>query len=107
MVEIVLKVLYVLVCFFLIGVGPDRRLTIQTRNFPRCMGLGTGPGGTLWMSSLYQLWRFENFLDPGQTRNGHDAVFAPVTGHSTGDIDIQLWEKGKLNSMPSAPQAPR
>lgn len=73
---------------FLVGVGPDRRLTIQTRNFPRCMGLGTGPGGTLWMSSLFQLWRFENFLEPGQKRNGHDAVMVPVAGFSTGDIDI-------------------
>lgn len=73
---------------FLIGTGADRRLTIQTRSFPRCMGLGTGPGGTLWMSSLSQLWRFENFLDPGQSREGHDAVLVPVTAHSTGDIDI-------------------
>lgn len=73
---------------FLIGTGPDGRLSIQTRSFPRCMGLGTGPGGTLWMSSLFQLWRFENYLDPGQKRNDNDAVFVPVTGHSTGDVDI-------------------
>jgi len=26
---------------------------------------------------------------------------------STGDIDIQLWDTGKLNSMPNAAQAPR
>jgi hypothetical protein len=52
------------------------------------MGLGTGPEGTLWMSSLYQLWRFENFLEPGATRDGHDAVYVPVTGHTTGDVGI-------------------
>src|SRR5687768_3078860 len=41
---------------FLIGLRPDGRLSIFERSFPRCMGLGSGPGGTIWMSSLYQLW---------------------------------------------------
>jgi uncharacterized protein (TIGR03032 family) len=73
---------------FLIGLQPDGRLSIFERSFPRCMGLGTGPGGTLWMSSLYQLWRFENFLDPGTARDGYDTLYVPVTGYTTGDIDI-------------------
>ncbi|MFO1209148.1 MAG: TIGR03032 family protein [Amaricoccus sp.] len=73
---------------FLIGTKPDGRLSVFERSFPRCMGLGTGPGGTLWMSSLYQLWRLENFLDPGEAKDGYDAVYVPVNGHTTGDIDI-------------------
>jgi uncharacterized protein (TIGR03032 family) len=73
---------------FLIGVQPDGRLSVFERSFPRCMGLGVGSDGTLWMSSLYQLWRFENFLDRGEEKGGHDAVYVPVTGHTTGDIDI-------------------
>jgi uncharacterized protein (TIGR03032 family) len=52
------------------------------------MGLGLGPGGALWMSSLCQLWRFENFLDPGTDRDGYDALYVPVAGHTTGDVDI-------------------
>jgi uncharacterized protein (TIGR03032 family) len=40
------------------------------------------------MSSIHQLWRFENFLDKGETRDGYDALYVPVTGHTTGDIDI-------------------
>jgi len=51
------------------------------------MGLGVR-GRKLWMSSLYQLWRFEDFLDPGHKNDGYDAVFAPVTGQTTGDVDI-------------------
>ena len=39
------------------------------------------------MSSRYQLWRFENFLDPGEKRDDFDALYVPVTGHTTGDID--------------------
>jgi uncharacterized protein (TIGR03032 family) len=73
---------------FLIGLKPDGRLSIFERTFSRCMGLGRGADGGLWMSSLYQLWRFENFLDPGSTKDGYDAVYVPVTGHTTGDIDI-------------------
>jgi uncharacterized protein (TIGR03032 family) len=73
---------------FLIGLRPDGRLSIFERTFPRSMGLGVGPGGTIWMSSLYQLWRFENFLDPGATKDGYDALYVPVAGHTTGDIDI-------------------
>ncbi len=73
---------------FLIGVKPDGGLSIYERSFSRCMGLGTGPGGALWMASLHQLWRFENFLEPGETRDGFDALYVPVVGHTTGDIDI-------------------
>ena len=50
---------------FLIGLKPDRRLSVFERTFNRCMGLA-GHGQTLWMSSLYQLWRFENALAPSE-----------------------------------------
>lgn len=78
---------------FMIGINPETgRLSVYERSFPRCMGFGVQQEGertTLWMSSLYQLWRFENFLDPGQkTPDGYDAVFVPVEGRTTGDIDI-------------------
>lgn len=43
---------------------------------------------TLYVSSLYQLWRFENALEPGQTYNGYDRVFVPQVGYVTGDLDI-------------------
>ncbi|HEU0223415.1 MAG TPA: TIGR03032 family protein [Paracoccaceae bacterium] len=72
---------------FLIGMRPDGRLSIFERTFERSMGLAASRD-TLWMSSLYQLWRFENFLDPGEAHEGHDAVYVPVAGHTTGDIDV-------------------
>ena len=73
---------------FLIGTRPDGRLSIFERSFPRSMGFGRGPDGALWLSSLFQLWRFENFLDPGTTQDGYDALYVPVSGHTTGDVDI-------------------
>ncbi|MEZ6191737.1 MAG: TIGR03032 family protein [Phycisphaerales bacterium] len=72
---------------FLIGLRPDGRLSIFERTFNRCMGLW-GDGQTLWMSSLYQLWRFENALTPGQEANGHDRLYIPKVGYTTGDLDI-------------------
>jgi len=61
----------------LIGAQPDGRLALAERTFNRCMGLA-GDRGTLYMSTLYQLWRFENALPPGgQTADGHDCMFVP------------------------------
>lgn len=72
---------------FMIGTKPDGSLSVFERTFERSMGLGVGDG-RLWASTLYQMWRFENFLDPGTSKDGYDAMFVPVAGHTTGDIDV-------------------
>ncbi len=72
---------------FLIGSQPDGRLSIFERTFNRCMGLCVAGSG-FYMSSLFQLWRFENILDPGQTHNGYDRAYVPIVGYTTGDLDI-------------------
>lgn len=75
---------------FLIGLQPDGRLSVFERTFNRCLGLWSN-GQTLWMSSLYQLWRFENVLEAGQIANGYDRLYAPKVGYVTGDLDIHTW----------------
>jgi uncharacterized protein (TIGR03032 family) len=72
---------------FLIGRSPQGRLSIFERTFNRCMGLA-GDGQTLWMSTLYQLWRLENTLPPGQVADGYDRLYIPRTAYTTGDLDI-------------------
>lgn len=72
---------------FLIGLKPDGRLSVFERTFNRCLGLWSN-GQTIWMSSLYQLWRFENSLEPGQHVDGFDRLFVPQVGYTTGDLDI-------------------
>lgn len=72
---------------FLVGVQPNGRLSIFERTFNRCMGMW-GDGQTLIMSTLYQLWRFENCLEPGQTHNGYDRLYVPRVAWTTGDIDV-------------------
>ncbi|MBW4683092.1 MAG: TIGR03032 family protein [Microcoleus vaginatus WJT46-NPBG5] len=71
---------------FLIGLQPNGRLSIFERTFNRAMGLYATPD-RLYMSSLYQLWRFENALDAGQIHQGYDRLYVPQIGYTTGDID--------------------
>lgn len=72
---------------FLLGLQPGGRLALFERTFNRCMGLCAHPTG-LWMSTLYQLWRFENVLAPGQEHEGHDRLYVPMASHTTGDLDV-------------------
>src|SRR5262245_1116575 len=72
---------------FLIGLSAPDRLSIFERTFNRCMGLAADPQ-TLWMSSLYQLWRLENTLDPGALHDGYDRLYVPQAGYTTGDLDV-------------------
>jgi uncharacterized protein (TIGR03032 family) len=72
---------------FFIGLQPSGRLSVFERSFNRSMGLWSD-GQSLWMSTLYQLWRFENALGPGETNDGYDRMFVPQVAYTTGDIDI-------------------
>ena len=71
----------------LFGRKTDGELAVFERNFSRCMGLW-GDGQTLWLSSLYQLWRLENMLRPGEIYQGHDRLYVPKVGYTTGDLDV-------------------
>ncbi|MCA9635356.1 MAG: TIGR03032 family protein [Myxococcales bacterium] len=72
---------------FLIGRQEGGRLSLFERTFNRCMGLWAG-GGELWMSSLFQLWRFADALAPGATHQGYDRVYVPQVAYTTGDLDV-------------------
>jgi uncharacterized protein (TIGR03032 family) len=72
---------------YFIGLKPDNQLSVFERSFNRCMGLCTTLNG-LYMSSLYQVWRFENVFEPGQQQDGYDRLYVPQVGYTTGDIDI-------------------
>ena len=72
---------------FLLGRKADGQLSVFERTFNRCLGLWAD-GQTLWMNSLYQLWRFENALRPGGQHQGHDRLYVPRAGFTTGDLDV-------------------
>lgn len=55
---------------------------------------------TLYVSSLHQLWRFENSLEQGQNYQGYDRLYVPQLGYTTGDLDIHdiaLDGDGQIN----------
>ena len=72
---------------FFIGLQPSGKLSVFERTFERCMGLCIHDN-SLWLSTLYQLWRFENALEPGQQYQGYDALYVPQMSYVTGDLDI-------------------
>lgn len=72
---------------FLIGLRPDGRLSIFERTLARCMGM-VAAGNSLYISTLYQIWRFENAVPAGKSSDGYDRVFVPQMSYVTGDLDI-------------------
>jgi len=72
---------------FLIGIREDGRLSVFERTFSRCMGLW-GDAQTLYLGTLYQLWRFENALEPGERYGGYDRLYVPRLAWTTGDVDV-------------------
>jgi len=74
---------------FFVGLRPEGTLAVFERTVDRCMGLCASRGGQdLWLGSRYQLWRFANVLRPGGDYQGHDRLYVPRVGHTTGDLDV-------------------
>ncbi len=72
---------------FLLGLKNKSELSVFERTFNRCMGLCPTENG-FFLSSLHQVWRFENTFKRGEQQNGHDRLYVPQVGYTTGDIDI-------------------
>lgn len=73
---------------YLLGADPQSRLSFHERIYQRAMGI-VGDGQRLFMGGLYQIWRFENILNPGQVANEmFDKCYVPRSALYTGAIDI-------------------
>ena len=73
---------------FLVGAHPNGTVSFNQQNFQRAMGV-SWQNGRLYLGSLFQLWRLENMLRPGELGNqAFDAVLVPRNAQTTGDIDI-------------------
>jgi len=48
-----------------------------------------------YMASLFQIWRFKNVLEPNESVEGYDRYYFPLTGQTTGDLDIHDMAIGK------------
>ena len=73
---------------FLAGVDENRKLSMVQRQFTRAMGLHVSDQ-QLYLADLYQLWRFDNLLKPGERyEKSFDRLFVPRLGRTTGDLDV-------------------
>lgn len=72
---------------FLLGLQGDRRLAIFERTFNRAMGL-CAHERQLYLSTLFQLWRFDDILAPGEVYQDHDRLYVPQLAWTTGDLDV-------------------
>ena len=72
---------------FLLGMNKNGEMSLFNRTFNRCMGLHVS-SEHMFMSSLYQLWRFDNSLLPGQSYQDYDRCYVPQLAWTTGDLDV-------------------
>ncbi|MGB0134109.1 TIGR03032 family protein [Dokdonella sp.] len=72
---------------FFVGVNANGELAIFNRNLARVMGVAVHEH-TLWIATLWQLWRFENVLKPGERYGAYDRYYVPQLAYTTGDIDV-------------------
>lgn len=69
------------------GVGPDMRLSFNQQQYARATGLCYDQGRLL-VGSMFQIWRLENTLRPGQyANNAFDMALVPRTAHTVGYVD--------------------
>jgi uncharacterized protein (TIGR03032 family) len=83
---------------FLLGLKDNGDMSVFDRSFSRCMGMCPTPNG-FYMSSIHQVWRFENLFLKGEIQDGYDRLYLPQVGNTTGDLDIHdmaLDADGKL-----------
>jgi hypothetical protein len=74
---------------FTLGLRSGGELAVFERTFNRCMGLcPTANGNGFYLSSLHQIWRFENSLAADESADDFDRVYIPQLAVTTGDCDI-------------------
>lgn len=71
---------------FLVGSTPEK-LTVNERLFDKPMGL-YAHSDSLYMSTRYQLWQFENRLLPQEHYQGSDRLYVPSQSYTTGDLNV-------------------
>jgi uncharacterized protein (TIGR03032 family) len=72
---------------YLVGVDAQKRVSFHERFLARAMGLWADPQ-RLVVSTLFQVWRFENVLGPNPPAGAPDRHYVPRVAHTTGDLDI-------------------
>jgi uncharacterized protein (TIGR03032 family) len=74
---------------FLVGLKTNGELSIFERTFTKAMGLARHGDQALYLGTLYQLWRLESPLKPGQFyEDEYDRLYIPRRMHVTGLMNV-------------------
>ncbi len=85
---------------FSLGLQADGRLSVFERTLARCMGLyATEDAQTVYLSTLYQIWRYERATEAGQAYAGYDGLYIPQACSVTGDLDVHDVVLNKKNEL--------
>lgn len=72
---------------YLVGVNAKGQMSFHERFLARAMGLWADPQ-RLVVSTIFQVWRFENVVPTGAGPDQPDRHYIPRVAHTTGDLDI-------------------
>ena len=72
---------------FFIGAKADGGLSCVERAIARPTGLAVHDNA-LWVGTIFQIWRFQNTVAPGEEYLGFDGFYVPRVAWSTGHIDV-------------------
>ncbi|MBW4641511.1 MAG: TIGR03032 family protein [Goleter apudmare HA4340-LM2] len=72
---------------FFIGCNKQGRIAAHERLFDKPMGM-YAVNDTVYVSTRYQIWRFENLLAPGEIYQQSDRLYIPRTAYTTGDLNV-------------------
>lgn len=72
---------------FLIGCNEQGRVAAHERLFDKPMGMYAA-NDSIYLSTRYQIWRFDNLLAPGEIYQQSDRLYIPRTAYTTGDLNV-------------------
>ncbi len=84
---------------FLLGHNQTGSLSVFERSFERPMGLWSD-GEVLWLSTLYQIYRFKNSLPTGELNEDYDRLYVPQMSYMTADIDVHDIAAPNRDALP-------
>ncbi|MEH2258541.1 TIGR03032 family protein [Nostoc sp.] len=72
---------------FFIGCNSQGRVAAHERLFDKPMGMYASKN-SIYLSTRYQIWRFENLLASGEIYQQSDRLYIPRTAYTTGDLNV-------------------
>ncbi len=86
---------------FMFGRESSGGLSVFHRNFDLCMGLAVVGNHTIYVGTLYQIWKLSNILPKGELFQDFDRLYSPRSSIIMGELDthdITVAHDGRLDA---------